>query len=202
MDWPENLRDGYDFDLSRPVVAPGCHNVINALYIGAVKMVSGMEQILGLPLSYDAEALKRSYISSFFSEETGLFTDRPYSSHSSLHSNIYPLFYDLCPEGTEQKIADFLVEKGMRCGVLVSYFYLRALARAGRYGEVYRAVVNESEYGWINMLREGATACWEAWGKDQKWNTSLCHLAGAPISVLIEETCGLIPDPAHRKACG
>ena len=22
VDWPENLRDGYDFDLSRPVVAP------------------------------------------------------------------------------------------------------------------------------------------------------------------------------------
>ncbi len=196
VDWPENLRDGYDFDLSRPVVAPGCHNVINALYIGAVKMVSGMEQILGLPLSYDAEALKRSYISSFFSEETGLFTDRPYSSHSTLHSNIYPLFYDLYPEGTEQKIADFLVEKGMCCGVLVSYFYLRALARAGRYEEVYRAIVNESEHGWINMLREGATACWEAWGKEQKWNTSLCHpWACAPISVLIEEIAGLIPDP-------
>ena len=37
VDWPENLRDGYDFPLTRPVVALGCHNVINALYIGAME---------------------------------------------------------------------------------------------------------------------------------------------------------------------
>ena len=42
------------------------------------------------------------------------------------------------------------------------------------------------------MLHEGATACFEAWGKDQKWNTSLCHpWASAPISILIEEIAGL-----------
>ena len=28
---------------------------------------------------------------------------------------------------------------------------------------------------WANMLSEGATTCFEAWGKDQKWNTSLFH---------------------------
>ena len=196
VDWPENLRDGYDFELSRPVVAPGCHNVINALYIGAVKMVSEIEEILGLPCSYDPEALKRAYIRTFYSEETGLFTDRPGGTHSALHSNIYPLYYGLCPEGTEERIADFLVEKGLCCGVMVSYFYLKALARIGRYKDVYHTIINESEHGWVNMLREGATACWEAWGKDQKWNTSLCHpWASAPIPVLIEDIAGVIPDP-------
>jgi hypothetical protein len=25
------------------------------------------------------------------------------------------------------------------------------------------------------MLRDGATTCLEAWGVEQKWNTSLCH---------------------------
>ena len=37
VDWPENLRDSYDFDLFQPVVGDGCHNVINALYIGMKK---------------------------------------------------------------------------------------------------------------------------------------------------------------------
>lgn len=32
VDWPENLRDGYDFLLTKPV-GKGCHNVINAFYI-------------------------------------------------------------------------------------------------------------------------------------------------------------------------
>ena len=44
------------------------------------------------------------------------------------------------------------------------------------------------------MLREGATSCWEAWGKDQKWNTSLCHpWASAPVIILAEDVVGLRP---------
>ena len=40
-----------------------------------------------------------------------------------------------------------------------------------------------------------ATTCFEAWGKDQKWNTSLCHpWASAPISVLAEDIL-----PAHPE---
>ena len=46
------------------------------------------------------------------------------------------------------------------------------------------------------MLREGATACFEAWGKDQKWNTSLCHpWASGAIPLIIEELAGIRPDP-------
>ncbi|MDO5479226.1 MAG: family 78 glycoside hydrolase catalytic domain, partial [Clostridia bacterium] len=32
VDWPDNLRDGYDFELKNPPKAEGCHNVINAYY--------------------------------------------------------------------------------------------------------------------------------------------------------------------------
>ena len=47
VDWPENLRDGYDFPLTRPVVALGCHNVINALYIGAMETQNTLAEICG-----------------------------------------------------------------------------------------------------------------------------------------------------------
>ncbi len=44
------------------------------------------------------------------------------------------------------------------------------------------------------MLEEGATTCMEVWGKEQKFNTSLCHpWASAPIPVLIEDIIGLTP---------
>ncbi|MCZ8517160.1 hypothetical protein O9H85_33380 [Paenibacillus filicis] len=44
------------------------------------------------------------------------------------------------------------------------------------------------------MVKEGATTCFEAWGKDQKWNTSLCHpWASSPIPILIEHIAGLRP---------
>lgn len=220
VDWPENLRDGYDFELSRPKVAPGCHNVINALYVGAVKTLESIEAILmetgknegGSRQASDGclcqekeekrrwQRLRDAYIRAFYSTETGLFKDSTESVHSALHSNIYPLFFGLCPEGKDQQIADFLVKKGLRCGVMTGYFYLKALAAAGRYGDLYSILVNVSPYGWANMLREGATTCWEAWGRDQKWNTSLCHpWASGPVSVIIEDIAGMVPDPRVKS---
>ena len=96
-------------------------------------------------------------------------------------------------------VADFLLEKGFSCGVFLSYFYLKGLAGVHRYEAVLQMIVNESEHGWVNMLREGATACWEAWGREQKWNTSLCHpWASGPIPVLIEDIAGLMPDPEAK----
>lgn len=215
VDWPENLRDGYDFELSRPVVAPGCHNVVNALYVGAVKTLEELTDMLEDPMDipktpvddleerkrgYRWKRLRDAYVNAFYNSGTGLFCDSTVSAHSALHSNIYPLFFGLCPAGSEGRIADFLVEKGLSCGVMTGYFYLRALAAAGRYEDEYRMLVNGSEHGWVNMLREGATACWEAWGKDQKWNTSLCHpWASGPIAVLIEDIAGIRPDPKEER---
>ncbi len=44
------------------------------------------------------------------------------------------------------------------------------------------------------MLKQGATTCFEVWGKEYKWNTSLCHpWASSPISILIEDIMGVSP---------
>lgn len=196
VDWPENLRDGYDFVLSRPVVSPGIHNVINALFVGAAKTLAELEALLGYPQSCPWQAWRDAYWAAFFRPETGLLADSLTSSHCALHSNLYALYFGLVPKEHQQRIADFLREKGLCCGVFTAYFVLKGLARAGRYDDVYRLIVNESEHGWVNMLREGATSCWEAWGKDQKRNTSLCHPWGsAPISVVIECLAGFSPAP-------
>jgi len=195
VDWPENLRDNYDFSLTRPIVGLGYHNVINALYVGAVKTVSQIEEKLGYS-PRDWTALRDAYCRMFFREESGVFADSAVSSHASVHSNIYALYFGLVPKEHVETVADFLVKKGFCCGVMLSYYMLRALAQAGRYEEVYRLLVNEGEHGWVNMLRENATTCFEAWGKEQKWNTSLCHpWATAPISIIIEEIAGIKPAP-------
>lgn len=192
VDWPENLRDDYDFELSRPKVAPGCHNVINALYIGAIKTLCEMEDIMGLPRTWDVERRKSSYIRAFYRPEPRLFADSETSDHCALHSNLYPLYFGLAPEEAQNSTADFLTGKSFCCGVMTGYYLLKALAKAGRYEAVYRLLVNPGEHGWVHMLNEGATACFEAWGKEQKWNTSLCHpWASAPISILIEEIAGI-----------
>lgn len=196
VDWPENLRDGYEFALTRPIVAPGCHNVINALYLGAKKTLNELAAILGRREEYALVPSLKAYQKAFYREDTGLLADSETSGHSALHANVYALYFGLLPEEKEGKLVSLLVEKGFSCGVWVSYFVLLALAKKERYHEMYELLTNDGAHGWKHMLREGATACFEAWGKDQKWNTSLCHpWAGAPIPVIIEYLCGLYADP-------
>lgn len=201
VDWPENLRDGYDFVLSRPVVAPGCHNVVNALYTGAWKTLAKMEEILGLEPNRRWEELTSTYVKAFLRTEQGLLADSTVSDHCAVHSNIYALYFGLVSdEGIKGNIARFLTEKGFCCGVFTSYFMLHGLADAGHWEEAYKLLLNDSKQGWVNMVREGATTCYEAWGKEQKWNTSLCHpWACAPISFFIERIAGIRPDPSAEK---
>ncbi|MCH5316620.1 MAG: family 78 glycoside hydrolase catalytic domain [Eubacterium sp.] len=187
VDWPENARDNYDFDLSDPICA-GRHNVINAFYISSVQSTERIKKELNIPFENESKALKESFNAAFFNEETQLYTDSEASIHSAIHSNMLPLAFDICPEEYKEKIADFLITKGMRCGTYMAYFYLKALCNAGRKQEAYNAIVSKSPNSWYNMIHEGATTCFEAWSKDGKWNTSLFHpWSTAPIIILFEE---------------
>ena len=189
VDWPKNLRDGYDFPLENPLEAGhGAHNVINAFYIGCIKNTEEIAAILGIERECESAALTDSYNAEFYREELGIYVDRRGSDHGAVHSNILPLFYGLTNEKNEKSVSDYLVGRGNSTGVYMSYFLLKALCRVGRYSDALAIILDEGEHSWCNMLREGATTCFEAWGKEQKWNTSLCHpWATAPISVLYED---------------
>lgn len=194
VDWPENLRDDYDFELSRPV-GPGCHNVINAFYLGAVYYTEKIADILGIQRKKQFEKLCESFNDAFFSMDTNLYVDALSSEHSAVHSNILPLFFGIVPPEKVDGIADYLISRGMCTGVYMAFFYLKALAKAGKYKAVYDIIVSEGQNSWMNMIKEGATTLFEAWGKDLKWNTSLCHPWGcAPVPVLIEDILGITPE--------
>lgn len=196
VDWPKNLRDGYDFPLESvmPKDSPP-HNVLNAFYIGCVLQTEEIARILGEERELRGEDLKKAFHRAFYDPKTGLFTDCEASSHSSLHANVIPAFYGIHLPEQAEKIRALVREKGLSCGVYMAYFVLKALCKMGFHEDAYRLIVNTTEHSWYNMVREGATTCFEAWGKDQKWNTSLCHpWASAPISVLAEDIL-----PAHPE---
>lgn len=190
VDWPMNLRDGYDFALDQPI-GPGMHNVINAFYYGLKKDADRMRALLGLPLRNEAEGVREKYIR-MFRKEDGLFRDAQGSEHTALHSAVLPLYYGITPKEDIPAAIELIREKGLCCGVYMAYFVLKALVRNGEYELMHKLVFSEDIHSWGNMLREGATSCWEAWGRDQKWNTSLCHpWASAPIIMLIEDMAGI-----------
>ena len=70
-------------------------------------------------------------------------------------------------------------------GVYMSYFTLAALINHGKRDVAEELALDEG--CWLNMLREGGTTTFEAWGKDQKKNCSLFHpWATAPLVVFAD----------------
>lgn len=187
VDWPDNLRDNYEFDLSKPTKL-GVHNVVNAYFFGAKKVMNEIYGIVGIDKKYDVEALKKAYFDAFYNHDTKLFTDCEHGEHSALHSNVLPYYFGMTTNEQNEIIPDFIMEKGFSCGVYFSYFVLKSLIMHGKKEKAMKLLLNESEHSWFNMVKEGATSCFEAWGKDQKSNSSLCHpWASTPIIVLCED---------------
>ena len=179
IDWPEGARDNYEISQK--------HNVLNAYYFNSVKNEEKIKTALGIYYKNKSKKIKTSFNNAFFSEDKGLYIDNQNSNHSSVHSNLLPLTFDICEEKHKNIIADYLIKRGMSCSVFMSYFYLKALCNSGRKEEALKFITSNGKHSWINMINEGATTLFEAWSKEEKWNTSLFHPWGsAPILIYYE----------------
>lgn len=173
VDWPMNLRDDYDFELTQPTSA-GEHNVIAAYFVGAAQYFEEIRRILGMPPYFDIEVLKKAFYSKYYDEEAGLFKDTPTSKHHSLHSNVLPVLFDIATDAeTKKRVIEMIRQKRLLSVNYFAFFILLTLEKEGEYALMRELVCDDGS--WTNMINEGATCCFEAWGKDQKWNTSLCH---------------------------
>ncbi len=184
IDWPANLRDDYDFELTQPI-GEGCISVINAYYCGAVDAAERIQEILGIPYQSQTQTLNDAFHKAFFDKTTGLYLDAEGSKHSSLHANILPLLFSIHDENIEGRLA-FIHQKGITCcGVYMALFLLMTLKKYGKVDWMHAQI--KAEGAWCKMLAQGATTCFEAWGKEDKINASLFHpWATAPLIALSE----------------
>lgn len=193
VDWPENLRDGYDFPLTKPI-GKGLHNVINAFWYGSLTALDEIYAILGKKrIKGYAERVKKAYFDTFFCEDRLLFSDSPRDSkepHFAIHSNLLPLLFGMADqnEPLKESIVALIKQKSLASmGVYMAYFTLAALKQSG-YDKLCEELATDKRC-WLNMLDEGATTTFEAWGVDQKWNTSLFHpWAACPVIIFAENT--------------
>ena len=188
VDWPANMRDNYDFVLADPLPkGQGVHNVINALWYGFKLAMAEIAMILGDDREFGAETTKAGFIKAFYNENIGLFTDTPTSFHSSVHSNLFALLFGIAEDvELKNRIIALIREKKLTSmGVYMAYFTLAALKQEGRMDLCMELATDEG--AWLNMLKEGATVTFEAWGKEQKVNASLFHpWATAPLVIFAD----------------
>lgn len=187
VDWPANLRDGYDFPLTKPI-SDGVHNALNALWIGFLKAMNEIEVACGNEKVAETDKVIRSFYKALYNDETGLFCDSESKTHSAVHSNIFPLLFGIYGKDEELKkrLVKMIYDKKLNSmGVYMAYFALAALVENGERDKAIELTLDKN--AWLNMIKEGATTTFEAWGKEQKWNTSLFHpWAVAPLIVFNE----------------
>ena len=179
VEWPPNLRDGYDVDLSEGQVCAVKHNVINAYYIGAIKCLNKVAGLIGetpYKTCDEAALLEKAFVSAFYDNEKKLFRDSLVSTHVSMPGNVIAWWFELFPnsEGTE-KLKTMIREKRLSQSMFfVTFPMFCSLVRAGEDELMHDLLTDEK--AWLNMIAEGATRTFEGWGKESKWNTSLFHL--------------------------
>lgn len=199
IDWPQNLRDGYDME----GVTAGVCTTVNVFYYGFLKTTAALYAIAKntareRELSAMAEQAERGLNATLYDEETGLYLDASGSHHSAIHANALQLFFGMKPPKGYAPIRDMLLERRLNCGVYFSYFVIEGLFRIGEAEAALDLLRGEDEHSWVNMLKSGATTCMEAWGPDQKWNTSWCHpWSSSPIYFYFRRILGI-----DLNACG
>jgi alpha-L-rhamnosidase len=199
VDWPKNERDGYVFTPR--------NTVVNAFHLRAMSLMGAMARALGK--DDEAEGFESSvraghqiFQQTFFDSETGLYKDGVDTGHSSLHANLFPLAFELAPEGGRVKIAEWMANRGMGCSVYAAQYLLAGLFENGADRQAVELITADNDRSWRHMVESGTTITWEAWDMKYKPNQDWNHAWGAaPANLLSRFVLGAQPlAPGWKRA--
>ncbi len=183
------------------------NTVVNAYHYEVVRQMAHIYEALGRieeqkKLEEYCSAFYELFNKSFFDIEKGIYRDGLTASHTSLHSNMFALCFDLVPDEYVKSVADFICSKGMACSVYGSQFLLDALYKAGRAVEAMHLITSNGERSWLNMIEKGATITMEAWDDSFKPNQDWNHAWGAaPANIIPNHLAGIRPlESGFRRA--
>lgn len=198
VDWPPGERDGYVFT---PL-----NTVVNAFHLRALRLMEEMATGLGRTAEAagfrEREARVRTVFQQrFFDPAKGLYRDGAATEHTSLHANLFPLAFGLVPDADRQKIAAWLVGRGMRCSVYPAQYLMDALFENERGEDALRLMMAPGDRSWRHMVESGTTLTWEAWDQKYKPNQDWNHAWGAaPANLLPTYVLGARPlSPAWKR---
>ncbi len=176
VEWPKNFQQGYAIDIAEGKVCHPAHVALCAYYLAAIDSANRLAAILGRAPYRDAAPLRRAFMEAFYLPERHLFRDGEGTDHVTFLGNVFPFGFGLVDDAAfDAAVLALYQEKGVASlSFFATFILLQGFVRLGRVDLVRDAL--KSEDAWLRMIREGATATYEGWGRDTKWNTSLFHL--------------------------
>ncbi len=209
VDWPKEAftkgviemgeRDNHDM---REI-----NTVVNSLYFHSLGLMSELSSAVGREedsryFADQASKVKQTINTKLFDANRGVYIDGEGSSHSSLHSNMMALAFDIVEEENRQSVAEFVKSRGLRCSVYGAQYLFEALYKVGEEQYALDLMTNLSDRGWYNMIRVGSTMTLEAWDIKYKGNLDWNHAWGAaPANLIPRQMWGIMPTKCgYREA--
>ncbi|HEV7932867.1 MAG TPA: family 78 glycoside hydrolase catalytic domain [Actinomadura sp.] len=184
IDWPANMRYGYDVDTS-------ARTTVNVLAVAVLRDTARAARALGK----DASALEAAAasltkaVNGRLRRADGVYLDGlkagAQSAHASQIANAYAVVYGLVPDADREAVLDHIAGLGTQMGPMTAHWLLAALAE--RPDQVVRRLTDAGGPGWAYILAHGGTFTWESWDAD-KTGESLSHSWGAASLVDIQRT--------------
>jgi hypothetical protein len=189
VDWPQKERDNYVFTPR--------NTVVNAFHLEAIKLMANMADAIGWSeeakqFRADFAASHKAFHETFFDGKKNLYRDGTGTDHTSLHASLFPVAFDLEPEGKGPEIAKRMASRGMRCSVYAAQYFLEALFENGQSDAALQLMTADNDRSWKHMVDSGTTITWEAWDMKYKPNQDWNHAWGAaPANLLPRYVLGV-----------
>lgn len=206
VDWPlGSFTAGGTGERDNHEMCP-VNTVVNAFHAHVMQLMAEIASALDRAEDSERFAASSSRVQDainalLFDEETGLYVDGAGSRHSSLHSNMFMLAFDLVPEERKPAVLSFVKSRGMACSVYGAQHLLEALYLNGEGDYALELMTARHDRSWWNMIQSGSTMTLEAWDIKYKNNLDWNHAWGAaPANIIPRYVLGVRPlEPGFAK---
>ncbi len=204
VDWPPAQKDT-DWKLSTPegerdgFVFMPINTVINSFFYRNMEIMAEFAHVLNKPeeeLDFRLRALqaKQAINDKLFNKKTGAYVDGEGTDHSSLHSNMMALAFNIVPKQNIESVVKFIKSRGMACSVYGSQYLMDGLYNAGEADYAFKLLTATDDRSWWNMIAIGSTITLEAWDMKYKPNADWNHAWGAvPANAIPRGLWGIQP---------
>jgi hypothetical protein len=115
---------------------------------------------------------------------------------------MFPLAFGLVPDQYKASVVNYVKSKWMACGVYAANYLMEGLYNAEQGNYALELMTNDSDRGWLNMIRTGATMTTEAWDlkydpQDLSWSHAW---SASPAHIIPRRIIGIQPaEPGFGK---
>ncbi len=206
-DWPDADQGIYPSGETDNYERKDYNTVVNAFYYRALVLMSRIATATDHKedaafFATKAEKVKKKFNEDFFDPIDKIYFDGIGSRHFSIQANMFPLAFGLVPDQYKEGVVNYVKSKWMACSVYGANYLMEGLYNAEQGNYALELMTNDSDRGWLNMIRVGATMTTEAWDiKYDPHDISWSHAwAASPAHIIPRKIMGIEPaEPGYGK---